>query len=775
MFNPVKLPSLPAAIFLLLQVNMAGAQAISCTPNSVYGGFPVSGSLHDYAAPSEDTTVTLTSANPSAVQVPATVTLLAGSTQTSFNVTTSLVAADTDVLITAVFPSATVNTNLHVATIKLDDIRIDAVVGGGSSQGRIQINAYAPPGGYQISLSSENPSLATVPGTVTIPEGSYQLTFTVNTSPTTVDTDVRITATTLSSSLYNKIVVMAPRVQSLTLDPTSLIGGNSAAATVAMNGAMPSDMTVYLSSDRTSVGVPTSVVVPAGHDHATFTVTSSTVDADTTATLTASAAATSASTAVLVSPLRLIGLVVNPKDGPGGLPTTGTVTFNGPVPLGGAFLNLSSDHPVEASVPATLTAPSGADTVQFSVTTKAIWQDTAAVISASFGDATLTAPLMIRATRMSNLWINPSTIAGGDDATGTLIIDGPAPAGGFTAVIVVINDHTTVPASVTITEGSQAVSFAIHTQTVVQTEYGSLFASTSTQSLSIAFQIVDPVLSATDGLKINPTSVIAGGTATGTVTLAEAAPVDVKVKLASSMPAATVPTSVTVLKGATTASFTISTGGVKTNVVSVITATIGTSKASVKFTIIPVLKTFAVAPNSVIGGATATGTVTLNGPAPAGGQTVNLTSANPAASVPASVVVPAGSTSVTFTVGTVPVSSLTTGAISASAPGITKTANFSVKPPILASLAFLPASVKQGLQTTGTVTLSGKAASDFVITLTSGNPSALSVPATVTVPAGSNTATFTATAGNVTVQTAVTITAKDSAGTTKTKPVTVKL
>jgi hypothetical protein len=49
--------------------------------------------------------------------------------------------------------------------------------------------------------------------------------------------------------------------------------------------------------------------------------------------------------------------------------------------------------------------------------------------------------------------------------------------------------------------------------------------------------------------------------------------------------------------------------------------------------------------------ATTTGTVTLNGPAPAGGTSVGLTSLKPTiASVPASLIIPANATSGTFTI-----------------------------------------------------------------------------------------------------------------------------
>lgn len=67
------------------------------------------------------------------------------------------------------------------------------------------------------------------------------------------------------------------------------------------------------------------------------------------------------------------------------------------------------------------------------------------------------------------------------------------------------------------------------------------------------------------------------------------------------------------------------------------------------------LSSVGVNPSAVTGGQSATGTVTLTGPTPAGGAIVSLSSANPAATVPATVTVPANQTSVIFTINSLAV------------------------------------------------------------------------------------------------------------------------
>jgi hypothetical protein len=114
-----------------------------------------------------------------------------------------------------------------------------------------------------------------------------------------------------------------------------------------------------------------------------------------------------------------------------------------------------------------------------------------------------------------------------------------------------------------------------------------------------------------------------------------------------------VPGSVTVPAGSTTAPFTASsTGTVATS--AVITASVNDSVKTVTLKVVrPKLASVSVSPSTVQGGTNSILTVTLQAPAPVGGVVVNLKSfqANQA-TVPASVMVPAGSTSVTVTVTT---------------------------------------------------------------------------------------------------------------------------
>jgi VCBS repeat-containing protein len=109
----------------------------------------------------------------------------------------------------------------------------------------------------------------------------------------------------------------------------------------------------------------------------------------------------------------------------------------------------------------------------------------------------------------------------------------------------------------------------------------------------------------------------------------------------------------------------------------------GANNSNVATVTISVLPTLALSslslnPTSVKGGTTSQGTVTLNGPAPIGGVLTLLSDNSSAASVPASVTIPVGSTSATFTITTTSVFSSRTVTITALYNGVTKTATLTV-------------------------------------------------------------------------------------------------
>ena len=370
---------------------------------------------------------------------------------------------------------------------------------------------------------------------------------------------------------------------------------------------------------------------------------------------------------------------------------------------------------------------------------------------------------------LSAVSVSPATVLGGASSTGTVTLDGPAPAGG--AVVGLTSSDTAaaqVPASVTVVAGATTATFTVTTSPVV---FGSavtitaLYDSVSrTATLTVTAPVVVPSLSA---VSVSPAMVLGGASSTGTVTLDNPAPAGgAAVGLSSDNTAAQVPASVTVAAGATTATFTVTTSSVSSDTAVTITALYDSVSRTATLTVtapavVPALSSISLVPTSVVGGSSSTGTIALSGPAPAGGAVVGLSSNNSAAQVPASVTVVAGATTATFTVTTIPVTSNRTLGISAVYQGNTLTATLRVTAPVASLLTLDPSSVQGGSPSTGTVSLNGPApAGGTVVTLSSSRPAVAPVPASVTVPAGATTATFTITTTAVTSTRSVTISAR---------------
>jgi len=210
--------------------------------------------------------------------------------------------------------------------------------------------------------------------------------------------------------------------------------------------------------------------------------------------------------------------------------------------------------------------------------------------------------------------------------------------------------------------------------------------------------IVAPSLPNLTGFSVNPTSVAGGTPSTGTVTIDSAAPAGgVTVSLSSNLPgSASVPASVTIPAGASSASFTVTTFPVDNTTVQ-LAATLGSTTLFAALSITrsasTTLSSLTVSPTAVVGGNSATGTVTLSAAAPSGGAVVTLSDTSAAVTVPASVTVNAGTTSRTFTVTTSAVTSATVATISGSFGGPARSANLTVNPSSTGTLA-APSQVK---------------------------------------------------------------------------------
>jgi hypothetical protein len=344
-----------------------------------------------------------------------------------------------------------------------------------------------------------------------------------------------------------------------------------------------------------------------------------------------------------------------------------------------------------------------------------------------------------------SLSLNTDSVIGGNAVTGTVTLQRAAPAGG--ANVALVSSDTSLarpPAHVFVAEGETAASFAIATSPVAAA--ASIVIDTGTAidgyrapqtRLNLRPAGSAAPAPALSSVRLAAASVVGGGTTTGTVTLTGPAPAGgANVWVNGSMEGQVItPTGgVTIPAGSTSATFAITTPAVNASHWVIVQASYGNGAGmhgavlridpSVPAT--PAVLALTVDPVSTTGGGSVGGFVGLATPAPIGGATVFLSSDNPAAHVPASVVIAAGNSTTTFTVATDSVSAYNAATLSATTGASSKSAVLTIfpnpnppppppPPPSAASVDLAvsgaPSSIRRGQTFTATATVTNSGAS----------------------------------------------------------------
>jgi hypothetical protein len=237
-----------------------------------------------------------------------------------------------------------------------------------------------------------------------------------------------------------------------------------------------------------------------------------------------------------------------------------------------------------------------------------------------------------------------------------------------------------VPSSVPVPFGQTSAGFTATTTTVADVVVAKITATLDGVSQSASVTI-NPTLIIT----LTSDTIAGGSDATARVTLSDPAPSGgAIIQLQANDPTSVrIPASVTIAAGQNSADFTIQTTPPASDRAVTITATYRGASHSKTITVTSgfqvAISKLEIIPTTVRGGMSATGTVTLNQPAGFGGVRISLSSDNIlVAAVDVFALVPAGQTSVTFTIRTSPVASPRTANITAATGSTAKTVALTV-------------------------------------------------------------------------------------------------
>lgn len=345
-------------------------------------------------APEGGAVVNLLYSHPSLVSGPASVTIPAGQSSAVIGLTCIPPAVPTFVTLTAVYGEASSDSTIYfnipvviVPALTRITLSPSSLTGGLTSTGNfLQSNTAAPKGGLVVNLSASDPSLVTLPASVTIPEGRTQASFTIATREVTAPVTVSITATQGARTLTARLAISPATLSRIDLPARNLGAPGAYSGQLFLTGPAPSSgLTVQLSSSvPETLAVPATVSIPAGKSSARFDIRTSASGAAVNGELRATLGSDARSVPFTVDALSVASVALSPATITGGL-TSGAhrVVLSAPAFDGTPItVSLASSDPVLAALPARVTIPAGLSSVPFQIVTAAVSSYTQVTITA---------------------------------------------------------------------------------------------------------------------------------------------------------------------------------------------------------------------------------------------------------------------------------------------------------------------------------------------------------------------------------------------------------
>ena len=367
-----------------------------------------------------------------------------------------------------------------------------SVFNGSSTTLTAQLSYPAPGGGLDLNVVSSVPSVASAPAAVHVAEGQTSATLSIN-AVGVGSSVITVSRVGFASGQATVNVVSPPR---LTLSPSALTLGAGRSAELTVQSSVPtlaSGLLVSLGSSNAGVAtVPASVTIPAGATTATVQI--NTVS-EGSATVTATAENhVSAQTAVNVRPLSIVlpaGSLVAP-----GLSRSIPLTLSDPAPAGGLEVGLSSGDPAVASVPASVVVPAGQTSINFTLTGVAAGTTSVGATAAGHQAASLPVTVETVAIGLGSPSVSSVSIPKGMSRQYAVTLSRPAPQGGVTVNLGVSDPAvaTVSPTTVSIAQGE--TSGGVVKVELVGVEKGTATLSVSGDGLSgrtVPVSVTDPV------------------------------------------------------------------------------------------------------------------------------------------------------------------------------------------------------------------------------------------------------------------------------------------
>ena len=509
-------------------------------PGTVEGGAPTQARVTlSGPAPPGGATVRIMS-DMQGVEVPATVTIPAGSTDATVSpITTVPVGVGIVGALRADYGTGMQITSFGMVPLLFSlSLNTDSVAGGNTVIGTITLQRPAPEN-IDVTIVSSDTSLAQPPAHVIVLAGNTSASFSIPTATVAATVPVVFDVGTANDGYHApqaRLTIRpagsaapAPSLSTVTLTSPAVVGGTSATGTVTLTGPAPAggaSVQVTGSSSGTQF-----VNVPAGGRSAPFTITTSDAYFSRWGMIQASYGSSDSGLhgAVLrVDPdvpatPSLLAFGVNPSSTTAGGSVRGTVGLVTPAPPGGATISISSNTPA-AQVPASVTIAAGNSATTFTVGTSAVGSFTSATITGSSGASTKETFLEIfpnpnAGPQLASVTPGVTSATGGSNVTATVTLAGAAPSGGASITMSTSSTIAQAPPIVTVPAGQTSAAFTITTSAVTQNTFVTVTGTFGNGSKSGSFTLVPAAAGDTTPPTASITSPAAGATVSGTISI----------------------------------------------------------------------------------------------------------------------------------------------------------------------------------------------------------------------------------------------------------------
>lgn len=179
----------------ILSINHGPAAASITVPASCTGGATVAASFTATAAAGRSGGTATVSSNSPNAKVPATIPIYSGETGGSFSIVTEPVSVATTATITVVYGGVGKYSGIVINPPALSGLSLASpTTGGSTTTGTISLTGKAPTGGMAVTVTSSDPTLATITSPVTVAAGQSTASFNISTAHETGTVYITITA-----------------------------------------------------------------------------------------------------------------------------------------------------------------------------------------------------------------------------------------------------------------------------------------------------------------------------------------------------------------------------------------------------------------------------------------------------------------------------------------------------------------------------------------------------------------------------------------------------